>query len=153
MRILGLLLAVGIVAIFQLYVAIPIGVAGNLDPVLISIAAWIGGMAGVVAFVYFGPTLVRTTTRAARWVRGRPEEDDGEPETDAPAEQSRVRRYAERFGEPFLGVVGPMTIGGWAAAVLGTSMGMSRSKLIVWLGVGQAAVVIAYTAAISAIGS
>ena len=37
-----------------------------------------------------------------------------------------------------------MTIGGWGAAVLGSAMGMSRWKLIFWLGVGQAIMIVGY---------
>ena len=150
MRLLSLFLLVGFVSIFQLYAAVPIGLAGRLDRGSIIVAAWVGGMIGVVAFVYYGPTIGEWIKRGgqhvrktARRVRGLPPEPLA-PTTDEAAEAGRVRQYAERWGEPFLGIVGPMTIGGWAAAVLGTSLGMSRVKLIVWLAVGQAVVVVVY---------
>ncbi|MGI9540045.1 MAG: hypothetical protein ACR2N6_07855 [Miltoncostaeaceae bacterium] len=142
MRLVALAIVVGIVAIFQMYVAVPIGLLGGLDRVSIIVATWIGGMIGVIAFVYFGPVIVAWTGGALRRVRGRPEPEA----TDDRDEEShgRTRQYAERLGAPFLGVVGPATIGGWAAAVLGASMGMSKPKLIGWLAVGQAIVTVAY---------
>jgi hypothetical protein len=105
------------------------------------VAAWVGGMIGVIAFVYFGPTLAAWITRIMRWILRRPPK----PEEEEAKEPGRVQQYAERWGEPFLGVVGPFTIGGWAAAVLGSTMGLSKLKMILWLGVGQAMVVVANT--------
>lgn len=73
MRFLGLFLAVGIVSIFQMYVAVPIGLSGNLNRGSIIIAAWIGGMIGVVAFVYWGGRIVALIGRLLNWVlRRRP---------------------------------------------------------------------------------
>jgi len=56
----------------------------------------------------------------------------------------RFARLVDRLGAPFLGVVGPMTIGAWAAAVLGIAHGLGRAELILWLAVGQAAVTASY---------
>lgn len=147
MKLLGLFFAVGIVAIFQMYAAVPLGLAGSLDRGSIIVAAWIGGMIGVIAFVYFGPVLAEWIARMLRWVLRRPPKSE---EEKAAKEPGRVQRYAERWGEPFLGVVGPLTIGGWGAAVLGSSMGLSKGKMILWLGVGQAIVVVSYTWALKA---
>ena len=142
MKLLGLFLTVGIVSIFQMYVAVPLGLAGDLDRGSIIIAAWLGGMIGVVAFVYFGEWITATMGRFLRWALRRPEKEP-EPEEEE-KEPGRVQCYAERFGEPFLGIVGPFTIGGWGAALLGTSLGLSKVKLILWLALGQAMVVVIY---------
>lgn len=142
MRLVGLFFAVGIVSIVQMYIAVPIGLAGDLDRGSIIVAAWVGGMIGVIAFVFYGPQLAAWIARFLRWILRRP---PPEPESEEEEkEPGFVRRYTERFGAPFLGIVGPMTIGGWGAAILGSTMGMSKGKLIFWLGVGQAIVIVAY---------
>lgn len=149
MKLFGLFLAVGIVSIVQMYIAVPVGLEGSLDRGSIIIAAWIGGMIGVVAFVYWGAQLTALIARLLRWVLRRPPKEPDPEEEDK--EPGRVQRYTERFGEPFLGIVGPATIGGWGAAVLGTSLGLSKGKLIFWLGVGQAIVVVAYVWGLKAV--
>ena len=85
MRFLGLFLAVGIVSIFQMYVAVPIGLSGNLNRGSIIIAAWIGGMIGVVAFVYWGDRIVALIGRLLNWVLRRPpakQPDDDEADKE-----------------------------------------------------------------------
>ena len=60
------------------------------------------------------------------------------------AKPGRFDRLVDRFGAPFLGIAGPMTIGGWAAAVLGSARGLGRLQLIGWLALGQAIVTAVY---------
>jgi hypothetical protein len=148
-KFLGLFVAVGIVSIFQMYVAVPIGLSGDLSRGSIIIAAWLGGMIGVVAFVYWGGRIVALIGRFLNWVLRRPAKKPDDDKADK--EPGRVQRYTARFGEPFLGIVGPFTIGGWGAAILGTSMGLSKPKLIIWLALGQAMVVVAYVWGLKAV--
>ena len=63
----------------------------------------------------------------------------------------RFARLVDRFGAPFLGIAGPLTIGGWAAAALGVANGVEKVKLIAWLAVGQALVTVTYVYTLTAL--
>lgn len=142
MKLLGVFVAVAAVGIVQLYVAGPLGLAWDLDRSLVALAAFVGGMIGVVALVIVGPALIDTVTSFFRWIFRRPPKDPTEvPEASPPG---RFARAVDRLGAPFLGIVGPLTIGGWAAALLGRASGFGKVQLIVWLALGQAIVTASY---------
>ncbi len=112
---------------------------------LATLALWvtlIGGMIGVVALVIVGPSLIERVTAFFRWLFRRPPKDPQET-TDAKP-PGRFARVVDRLGAPFLGVVGPLTIGGWAAALLGRASGCGKTQLIIWLALGQAMVTVSY---------
>jgi hypothetical protein len=137
-------LAVLLVAVVQLYVAAPLGLALSMGPRSVAAAAFLGGMIGVVAIVFVGPRIMAwSTARLARILR-RPVEDDEDDGKSGEAEPGRFAEMVDRFGAPFLGIVGPLTIGGWAAAAIGVGKGVNKLKLIAWLSVGQAIVTIAF---------
>lgn len=135
------LIGVGLVAIVQLYVAGPMGLAMGLNRHWTAAAVFIGGMIGVVAFVFFGERIVDFFSSVLRRLFRRPPKDPAEQPDDEPG---RFERLVDRFGAPLLGVAGPITIGGWAAAVLGTANGIGKLRLILWLAVGQAIVTVGY---------
>ena len=142
MRALAIFVSVMAIGIVQLYVAGPLGLAWDLDRSLVALAAFIGGMIGVVTLVIVGPTLIERVTSFFRWLFRRPPKDSVEkPEPKPPG---RFARLVDRLGAPFLGIVGPLTIGGWAAALLGRASGFGKLQLIIWLGLGQALVTASY---------
>ncbi|MFV1989481.1 MAG: small multi-drug export protein [Acidimicrobiales bacterium] len=151
MKLLAVFVAVLLVSIVQLYVAGPIGLAADLNPTLVALAAYIGGMIGVAAIVWSGPGLIDKMTSFFRRLFRRPPKVDVEESEDK--QPGLFARLLERFGAPFLGVVGPLTIGGWAAAVIGVSSGIDKVKLVAWLAIGQALVTAAYVYSIAAITS
>jgi len=151
MKLLAVFVSVLLVSIVQLYIAGPIGLAGDLNPALVAIAAYIGGMIGVVAIVWSGPGVIDKMTALSRRLFRRPPKAESVDGDDKPP--GRFARLVSRFGAPFLGVVGPLTIGGWAAAVLGISSGIGKVKLIAWLAVGQALVTATYVYSIAALTS
>ena len=139
------------ISVVQLYVAAPLGLALDLDRHSVALASFIGGMVGVVVMVFFGPALINSVTSFFRWLFRRPAKEPSEDAGDEPP--GRFSRLVDRFGAPFLGVVGPLTIGGWAAAVLGVSNGIGKVKLIAWLAVGQAIVTATYVYSIAELSS
>ena len=147
MKVLAIFVAVVSISIVQLYVAAPLGLAWDLDRHSVALAAFIGGMAGVVAIVLLGPGLIDKMTSFFRRLFRRPAKEEAKDASDEPP--GRFARMVDRFGAPFLGVAGPLTIGGWAAALLGVSNGIAKLKLIAWLAVGQAMVTAAYVYSIA----
>ena len=134
--------AVAAISVVQLYVAGPLGLAWDLDRHSVALAAFVGGMLGVIALVVVGPRLIDTVTAFFRWLFRRPAKESDEPTKEKPP--GRFARMTDRYGAPFLGVLGPLTIGGWAAALLGRSAGIGKWQLILWLAVGQAIVTAGY---------
>jgi len=147
MRTLGIFIAVLAISIAQQYVAGPLGLSWGLDRESVVLASFFGGMIGVVAIVIAGQPLVDKVTSFFRRLFRRPPKTT--PEEDKPP--GRFARLVDRFGAPVLGIGGPLTIGGWAAAALGVANGIGKIKLIAWLAVGQAFVTVSYVYALAAI--
>lgn len=149
MKLLAGFVAVALVAVVQLYVAAPLGLSLSMTRGSVAAAAFLGGMIGVVAIVFFGPRIMAWSS--ARWdkILRRSVQDD---ETDGEIDEATPGRFAElvdRFGAPFLGIVGPLTIGGWAAAAIGVGNGINKIRLIAWLSVGQAIVTVTFVYAVA----
>lgn len=103
--------------------AIPIGFALGLSIIEVYIAASLGSMAGLVVFMSVGD-------KVRNWLRkGRPD-----PEND----DSRIREFANRYGERGLGLIGPVFPGVTPSVVLGLALGMDRKSLARWLLIGIA---------------
>ena len=144
MRFIATFVGVAAVAAVQLYAAGPLGLSLDLSRHWTALAVFIGGMIGVITFVLFGDKLVAEIASLFRWLARRPRkepEDDQQHEGEDPG---RFERLVDRLGASFLGVAGPITIGGWAAALLGTANGIDKLRLILWLAVGQAIVTVGY---------
>lgn len=159
-------IVVALTSVVNHYVGIPAGYGFDLSPAVIGIAAFVGSVGGTVALVFVGDR-VMPRVRAARdrvlpqvreaYRRVRPGTDSvaegeeeggartGEADAEADAEPSgRVRGIADRFGAPGIGLIGPLTIGGFASAVSGVALGYPKLKLAVWVGIGQGLVVAGY---------
>ena len=144
MRTVAVFIAVMAVGIVQLYVAGPLGLSWDLGRHSVAAAAFIGGMIGVVALVLVGPALIERVTSFFRWLFRRPKSAAASVEDVEPESPGRFARLVDRLGAPFLGIVGPLTIGGWAAALLGRANGIGKFQLIAWLALGQALVTASY---------
>lgn len=154
---------VGLVSVFNMYVGVPAGYGFDLSPVVIGVAAFVGSVGGTVALVFLGDRVMPRVRRARDRVvpavtkayrRVRPGAEPGGGEEDEPSERpgdegggepsGRVRGIADRFGLPGIGLLGPLTIGGFASAVSGVALGYPKLKLAVWVGIGQGLVVVGY---------
>ena len=113
-------MAVLAISIAQQYVAGPLGLSWGLSRESVVLASFFGGMIGVVAIVIAGQPLVDKVTSFFRRLFRRPPKIT--PEEDKPP--GRFARLVDRFGTPVLGIGGPLTIGGWAAAALGVANGI-----------------------------
>jgi uncharacterized membrane protein len=137
-------LAVGVVSVINMYVAIPLGYGFDLSPGLIAVAAFVGSVGGTVLMVFVGDRIMPAVRQLYRRVRRKDEETDG-PEETGEAKSGRARGIVDRFGAPGLGIIGPMTIGGFASAISGVAMGLPKVKLAIWIGIGQGIVVVLYS--------
>jgi hypothetical protein len=123
-------LIVAAISFFAGGFAIPIGFALGLSAIEVYIAASIGSMAGLAAFMAAGDKI-------RSWLRNNrppPETDENESADD----DSRIRAFAARYGERGLGLVGPIFPGVTASVVLGFALGMNRASLARWLMIGIA---------------
>jgi uncharacterized membrane protein len=137
-------LAVGVVSVINMYVAIPLGYGFDLSPGLIAVAAFVGSVGGTVLMVFVGDRIMPAVRQLYRRVRRKDEETEG-PEETGEAKSGRARGIVDRFGAPGLGIIGPMTIGGFASAISGVAMGLPKVKLAIWIGIGQGIVVVLYS--------
>lgn len=139
---------VALVAVLNVYVAVPVGYGFDLSPGATAAAAFVGSVGGTMAMVFVGHLIMPPVRRI--YDRVRPGRGDAEGPEAAEAsedakESSRARSIVDRFGAPGFGLIGPMTIGGFATAISGVAMGIPKVKLAIWLGIGQALVVILYS--------
>jgi uncharacterized membrane protein len=81
----------------------------------------------------YRPRFLRHTF-TARYLRRR-RERAADPERQA-ARMEKARRMLTRFGPAGFGLVGPALFGTWVSAVLGSALGLSRQRLLLWLVVG-----------------
>ena len=137
-------IVVAVVSVFNMYVGIPLGYGFDLGPAAIGIAAFVGSIGGTVAMVFVGDRIMPAVRRLYRRVL--PKKGDPEEKGDSDREKSsRARGIVDRFGAPGLGLIGPMTIGGFASAISGVAMGLPKVKLAIWVGIGQAIVILLYS--------
>jgi len=116
------LLSVLLLGAFELWAAVPAGMALGLSPILVWLATVAGAMVGIVVVVLAGERL--RPWLIARLGRGRAREG------------GRVRRIWERYGVIGWGLVGPLLLGAPLSAALGVTLGAPRGRLLFWLGAG-----------------
>ncbi len=138
------IIVVGFVSAVNMYVGIPLGYGFDLSPEVTGLAALVGSVGATVAMVFVGERIMPAVRRLYRRVRRRDEEGE-EPGEGDQEKSGRARGIVERFGAPGLGIIGPMTIGGFASAVSGVAMGLPRLKLAIWIGIGQTLVVVLFS--------
>jgi membrane protein YqaA with SNARE-associated domain len=116
------LLTVFLIAILELWAAIPAGLALQFHPVLVGLTATLGASAGALLVILIGEPL-----RA--WMKGQRRE--GEPD-----QHGRLQRIWARFGVIGLGLLAPLLVGAPLGAALGLALGAHKGKLLVWLVIG-----------------
>jgi membrane protein YqaA with SNARE-associated domain len=116
------LVTVFLIAMLELWAAIPAGLALQLHPLLVGLTAALGAIVGVLVVMLLGEPL-----RA--WMRRH--KGEAEPNTN-----SRMHRIWARFGVIGLGLLAPLLVGAPLGAVLGLALGAPPSKLLMWLVIG-----------------
>ncbi len=119
---LKLLLVVALSAV-DIFLGVPAGILAGLPAVVVAIAVAGGGIAGAALAIYIGDA-TRRWWRLHRKVRS------------GPKRSGWVKRIADRYGAPGLGLLAPFVIGLLPGALLGVSLGIRRGPLLVWLSAG-----------------
>jgi membrane protein YqaA with SNARE-associated domain len=116
------LVTVFLVAMLELWAAIPAGMALQLHPMLVGLTAALGAIVGVLVVMLIGEPL-----RA--WMRRHKSEVE-------PTTNSRMHRIWARFGVMGLGLLAPLLVGAPLGAALGLALGAPPNKLLLWLVIG-----------------
>lgn len=122
-EVLPKLITVFVLAMAELWAAVPAGLALGLPPVAVGIAAAAGAVVGAVGVALLGD-------RTRRWLlRQHADRGRGEP-------HGALRRVWERFGVVGLGLVAPLLVGAPLGTALGIVLGVPLGRLLAWMGVG-----------------
>lgn len=108
---------------FELWAAVPAGLAMNLQPVIVAAATTAGGIGGAVAVILLGERIRDWFNR--RYVTGKAEEKPG-----------IVRRIWDRYGVVGLGLLAPLLTGVPIGVGIGIAFGAPAGKLLWWSSVG-----------------
>jgi hypothetical protein len=129
-RILAIAVVVLIGAAFA-YAAPPLGYILHLQTAEILIATVAGAVLGAYVLVFASDWIFGKLLSGFYRMLGKPVPQ----RTPAP---QWMLDFVDRFGAPGLGLIGPATIGGLAAAFLVPVLGIPKGKGAFWLAVGSA---------------
>ncbi len=123
MEVLPKLATVFVLAVAELWAAVPAGLALGLSPVAVGITAAAGAVVGAVGVALLGD-------RARRWLlRQHAGPGGAEP-------HGALRRVWERFGVAGLGLLAPLLVGAPLGTVLGIVLGVPLGRLLGWMSMG-----------------
>jgi len=117
------MVAVFIVAatpLLEIWIAIPMGLAMGLDPVLTAIAAILGNFIPLLIIVGF-------FEKIRNWYESR------YPEGRDSRRLERFRRIWERYGLPVAALTAPASIGTHLAIVIVLTLGTDAKRTLVWM--------------------
>lgn len=118
-----MMVAVFIVAatpLLEIWIAIPMGLAMGLDPVLTAIAAILGNFIPLLIIVGF-------FEKIRNWYESR------YPEGRDSRRLERFRRIWERYGLPVAALTAPASIGTHLAIVIVLTLGTDAKRTLVWM--------------------
>jgi len=127
----GELVSVFALAVVDPLLAIPLGIAFDINPIAVGLIAAGAGALGVALFVVLGEA-VRERVRLWRTARGRAPRDPGR-------RSARLRRHYDRYGVPGVGLMAPPLTTAPGGVLLGLALGAPRGRLLTW---GVAGVVV-----------
>jgi hypothetical protein len=122
MEIIQLLIVLGI-SIIELWAAIPVGFALNLNPAVIIVTSSIGSILGATIIVVAGEKI---RNKIIKWHNGGKEN----------SKQSRLYRIWDKYGVVGLGLLSPLLFGALIGAAVGSLLGAKKLRLLLWMSVG-----------------
>ncbi|MGI5837856.1 MAG: small multi-drug export protein [Chloroflexota bacterium] len=127
-------LSVLVLAILELWAAIPAGLALGLPPPLVVAVSAFGSTLSALGVILLGD-------RARSWILSKRGErgDSGKA--------GRAQRIWDRYGVVGLGLLSPLLFGAPLGAAIGVSLGADTRGLMLWMGIGIAIWSILLTAA------
>jgi uncharacterized membrane protein len=115
------MLMVSGLGIFELWAAIPAGLAVNLHPLLTGIASGLGSMLGVMLVIIIGD-------RLRNWLMKK--------KTKTSKEKGTIYKVWDKYGVIGLGMLAPLLTGALFGAAIGVSLGASPKRLLLWMSLG-----------------
>lgn len=107
----------------ELWAAIPAGLALELHPIAVGIAAAVGAFLGALAVVSLGE-------RVRAWLVQR------QGQKKKKGQHGLIYRIWHRYGVIGLGLLAPLLTGAPLGVALGLTLGASSSRLLFWISVG-----------------
>jgi membrane protein DedA with SNARE-associated domain len=117
------ILSVTVLAILELWLAIPLGFVLGLHPVIIGIANIIGATIGVFILVFAGERLRNWILK--HYVR---KYDDSKP--------GAIQKIWQKWGVIGLGLLAPFLTGALPGTAIGIASGIPARKLLFWMTIG-----------------
>ena len=130
----GTLLVFG-AGILELWAAIPLGLAINLNPVIIGIASAVGAILAAFLVTTVGDSI---REKVIKWRYG--ENKD--------LKDSRYYKIWNKYGIVGLGLISPLLFGAPVGAALGVALGSSKKPLLIWMSIG----IVIWSAGLTAAG-
>jgi membrane protein YqaA with SNARE-associated domain len=127
-------LTVAALATFEIYAAIPAGIALNLSPVHIFLASALGGLSGTFLSAFLGDKI---KAFIMRYKKAKPAEKKNKT--------GMVHRIWEKWGVVGLGLLGTIAVGAPASVAVGLGFNASLKKLLVWCSIGVIARSVLFT--------
>ena len=128
-------LLVFVAGILELWAAIPLGLAINLNPVIIGIASAVGAILAAFLVTTVGDSI---REKVIKWRYG--ENKD--------LKDSRYYKIWNKYGIVGLGLISPLLFGAPVGAALGVALGSSKKPLLIWMSIG----IVIWSAGLTAAG-
>jgi uncharacterized membrane protein len=126
---------------FELWIAIPAGLALGLPPIMAGVLSFAGAITGLLIILLAGGKL-------RRWLLKKHQKPNGK------AKPNRIKRIWDRYGVIGLGLLAPITTGVPLGAAIGLAFGASSGRMLLWMSLGAAiwSTIIAWGAAFGIMG-
>jgi hypothetical protein len=117
------IISVILLAVIELWAAIPAGFALGLNPIIVGLSTVFGAVAGTFIVIWIGEKLRQWLLR-----RHSKNKDQQKP--------GFIQRVWLRYGMIGLGLLAPMVTGAPLGAALGISLGAPKLRLMLWMSIG-----------------
>jgi len=110
-------------SVVELWLAIPLGLILDVNPLIITIVSAAGAIVAAVGVTILGENL---RTRLLKWKYG----------DDEALKKTRLYGVWNKYGVIGLGLLSPLIFGAPLGAAVGIALGAQKNKLILWMSIG-----------------
>ena len=128
-------LLVFVTGVLELWAAVPLGLAINLNPVIIGTASALGAILAAFLVTTVGDSI---RERVIKWRYGKNKD----------LKNSKYYKIWNKYGIVGLGFISPLLFGAPVGAALGIALGARKKPLLIWMSIG----IIIWSAALTAAG-
>lgn len=116
------IISVFLLGILELWAAIPLGFALNLNPIIIGLASSLGAICSAFIVIVVGENIRNRLLKTV----DKPESSRGK----------LLRKIWEKYGIIGLGLLSPLLFGAPVGAAIGVALGAPKKRLFLWMTVG-----------------